>query len=209
MSISSCLSTPVNVNSGVDNEATPMKRYSGVVAALNLIEEFLNTVDERSFSRHGQIHLGGEQLTSPGELADWLTDRDLADAGAPLGQADLASAIALRTTLRQSLSGDVDAATAFAATAFVDYPLRLTPHRSGGLRLAAGSGKRWLDVIVETVAASVGRGDWGRIKLCAAPDCRWAFHDTSRSGRGRWCDMNVCGNRHKTRTYRERHQQAT
>jgi predicted RNA-binding Zn ribbon-like protein len=204
MSISSYLSTPVNVNSGVGNDATPMKRYSGVVAALNLIEEFLNTVDERSFSRHGQIHLGGEQLTSPGELADWLTDRDLADADAPLGQADLASAIALRTTLRQLLSGDVD-----AATAFVDYPLQLAPQRSGGLRLAAGSGKRWLDVIVETVAASVGRGDWGRIKLCAAPDCRWAFHDTSRSGRGRWCDMNVCGNRHKTRTYRERHQQAT
>jgi hypothetical protein len=204
MSFSSCLSTPVNVNSGVDLEATPMKRYGGVVAALNLIEEFLNTVDERSFSRHGEIHAGGEQLTSPGELADWLADRDLVDAGIVLGQADLAGAIALRTTLRQSLLGDVD-----AATAFVDYPLQLAPHRSGGLRLAAGSGRRWLDVIVETVAMSVGRGDWGRIKLCAAPDCRWAFHDTSRSGRGRWCDMNVCGNRHKTRTYRERHQQAT
>jgi predicted RNA-binding Zn ribbon-like protein len=181
-----------------------MKRYNGVVVALTLIEEFLNTVDERSFSRHGQIHAGGEQLTSSGELANWLADRDLADPGAPLGQADLASAIALRTTLRRSLLGDVD-----AATAFVDYPLRLAPHRSGGLRIAAGSGRRWLDVIVETVAMSVCRGDWSRIKLCAAPDCRWAFHDTSRSGRGRWCDMNVCGNRHKTRTYRERHQQAT
>ena len=173
------------------------------MAALNLIEEFLNTVDERSFSRHGQIHVGSERLTSPGALADWLADRDLADAGVELGQADLASAIALRATLRQSLLGDVD-----AATALVDYPLRLVPDRSGGLRIAAGSGRRWLDVIVETVAGSAGRGDWGRIKLCAAPDCRWAFYDTSRSGRGRWCDMNVCGNRHKTRTYRERHQQA-
>ncbi|MDT7749988.1 MAG: hypothetical protein QOD96_3650, partial [Pseudonocardiales bacterium] len=88
-----------------------MKRYDGVVAALTLIEEFLNTVDERSFSRHGQIHAGGEQLTSSGELADWLADRDLADPGVELGQADLASAIALRTTLRRSLLGDVDAAT--------------------------------------------------------------------------------------------------
>jgi predicted RNA-binding Zn ribbon-like protein len=180
-----------------------VKQYGGVVTELSLIEEFLNTVDERSFSRHGQLHLGGEQLTSPGELAVWLADHGLADVGAPLGQADLAGAIALRTTLRQSLLGDVD-----AATAFVDYPLRLTPHPSGGLRITARSGSRWLNVIVETVAMSVGRGDWGRIKLCAAPDCRWAFHDTSRSGRGRWCDMNVCGNRHKTRTYRERHQQA-
>jgi predicted RNA-binding Zn ribbon-like protein len=172
------------------------------VDALHLVEEFLNTVDERSFSRHGQMHVGGERLTSPGELADWLAERDLADAGAPLGEADLAGAIALRTTLRQSLSGDGDAATAFA-----DYPLQLVPHRSGELRLAARSGRRWLDAIVETVAVSVAQGDWGRIKLCAAPDCRWAFRDTSRNGRGRWCDMNVCGNRHKTRTYRERHQQ--
>ncbi|HEX4247091.1 MAG TPA: CGNR zinc finger domain-containing protein [Pseudonocardia sp.] len=174
------------------------------MTALNLIEEFLNTVDERSFTRHGQIHLGGERLTSPGELADWLAERDLAEAGVGLEQADLARAVALRTALRQSLLGDVD-----AATAFVDYPLRLAPHRSGELRIAAQSGSRWLDGIVETVAMSVCRGDWKRIKLCAAPDCRWAFHDTSRSGRGRWCDMNVCGNRHKTRTYRERHQQAS
>lgn len=107
--------------------------------------------------------------------------------------------------MRQSLLGDADAD---AATAFVDYPLRLAPDRSGGLRIEARSGTRGLDVIVETVALSVCRGDWQRIKLCAAPDCRWAFHDRSRSGRGRWCDMNVCGNRHKTRTYRERQQRA-
>ncbi len=174
------------------------------MAALTLIEEFLNTVDERSFSRHGHVHGGGERLTSPQALAGWLADRDLADAGVALEQADLVGAIALRTTLRQSLADDVDAVTAFA-----DYPLHLAPHRSGGLRIAARSGRPWLDVIVETVAVAVCRGDWRRIKLCAAPDCRWAFHDTSRSGRGRWCDMNVCGNRHKTRAYRERHQQAT
>ena len=181
-----------------------MKRYSGVVSALNLIEEFLNTVDQRSFSRHGQIHVGGEWLSSPDELADWLVGRDLVGGGVELLQSDLTAAIALRSTLRRSLLGDVD-----ARTAFVDYPLQLAPHQSGGLRIAARSGRRWLNVMVETVAESVCRGDWGRIKLCAAPDCRWAFYDTSRSGRGRWCDMNVCGNRHKTRTYRERHQQAT
>ncbi|HZZ51186.1 MAG TPA: CGNR zinc finger domain-containing protein [Pseudonocardia sp.] len=172
------------------------------MSALNVIEEFLNTVDERSFSRHGQVHAGGEQLGSPGELVDWLADRDLAETGLELGQADLAGAIALRTTLRRSLVGDVDTVTSFA-----DYPLQLAPHRSGGLRVVARTGRRWLDVLVESVAESVCRGDWNRIKLCAAPDCRWAFYDTSRNGRGRWCDMNVCGNRHKTRTYRERHQQ--
>ncbi|WP_112239309.1 CGNR zinc finger domain-containing protein [Kribbella monticola] len=170
---------------------------------LDLIAEFLNTVDHRSFSRHGQNHAGGERLASPGDLADWLAEYDLLVAGDELDPEDLNTAIALRTALRQSLSGEVDAAPAFAA-----YPLQLADDGSGGLRIAARSGRPWLDTIVETVVVTVGRGDWSRVKLCAAPDCRWAFHDTSRSGRGRWCDMNVCGNRHKTRVYRERRQQA-
>ncbi|TDU87804.1 putative RNA-binding Zn ribbon-like protein [Kribbella voronezhensis] len=177
--------------------------YSGVVDALDVIPEFLNTVDQRSFSRHGRTHVGDERLASPGDLADWLAEYDLLVAGDELGTEDLAAAIALRTALRQSLSGEVDATTAFAA-----YPLQLAHDDSGGLRIAARSGRPWLDTILETVVVTVGRGDWSRVKLCAAPDCRWAFHDTSRSGRGRWCDMNVCGNRHKTRVYRERRQQA-
>ena len=173
------------------------------MADLQLIEEFLNTVDERTFIRNGERHVAGEQLTSPQALADWLTARDLATAGIALRMADLAATTDLRTALRQTLSGKADAVTALEG-----YPLRLVPDAPGGLRLGAGSGRPWLDVIVETVAQSVARDEWKRIKLCAAADCRWAFYDTSRSGRGRWCDMEVCGNRHKTRTYRERRHRA-
>jgi predicted RNA-binding Zn ribbon-like protein len=169
------------------------------VPGLSLIEEFLNTVDERSFRRHGQIHAGGDQLTSPDALARWLAEHDPANAGTALDQDDLAGTVALRTALRRSLLGEADPATAFA-----DHPLQLVPDGAGGMRVAARSGRRWLDVLVETVAEAACRGDWKRIKLCAAPDCRWAFHDTSRNARGRWCNMNACGNRHKTRAYRER-----
>jgi predicted RNA-binding Zn ribbon-like protein len=168
------------------------------VATLHLIEEFLNTVDERTFSRHGESHVAGEQLTSPQALSDWLAAHDLATAGTELRPADLTATVALRATLRESLAGDTSSLEA--------YPLRLTPDSSGRLRIAARSGRPWLDTIIETVAESAARDDWKRLKLCAAPDCRWAFHDTSRSGRGRWCSMEVCGNRHKTRTYRERRQ---
>jgi predicted RNA-binding Zn ribbon-like protein len=171
------------------------------VATLDLIEEFLNTVDERTFSRHGEDHVAGEQLTSPQALGEWLTSRDLLPAGTAPGPTDLTATTALRTALRQALITDTD-----ATAALEDYPLRLTADPTGGLRLTARSGRPWLDTIVETVAESAARGDWKRIKLCAAPDCRWAFHDTSRNGRGRWCEMAVCGNRTKTRTYRERRQ---
>jgi len=176
------------------------------VADLTLIEAFLNTVDERTFVRNGTRHVAGEHLTSPQALAEWLTAHGLAAAGAPVRAADLTVTKDLRTALRETLDGDADDGTA-TATALARYPLRLEPGASGELHLAAASGRPWLDVIVETVARSVARDDWKRIKLCAAADCRWAFHDTSRNGRGRWCDMEVCGNRHKTRTYRERRRQ--
>ena len=50
-------------------------------------------------------------------------------------------------------------------------------------------------------------GSWDRLKLCANPDCRWAFYDRSHSRRGAWCDMATCGNRHKNRNLRARRAQ--
>jgi predicted RNA-binding Zn ribbon-like protein len=43
-----------------------------------------------------------------------------------------------------------------------------------------------------------------RVKVCANGPCDWLFLDTSRSGRRRWCRMNVCGNAAKVRRFRER-----
>jgi len=47
-------------------------------------------------------------------------------------------------------------------------------------------------------------GTWDRMKACAADTCRWAFYDHSRNRSRQWCDMAVCGNRAKARTYRKR-----
>ncbi|MFD5642405.1 CGNR zinc finger domain-containing protein, partial [Streptomyces anulatus] len=38
----------------------------------------------------------------------------------------------------------------------------------------------------------------------AAPECRWVFYDRAPSSNGLWCDMDVCGARHKMRAYRAR-----
>jgi predicted RNA-binding Zn ribbon-like protein len=48
------------------------------------------------------------------------------------------------------------------------------------------------------------KGKWGRMKACRNEGCRWAFYDASKNGMGRWCNMDVCGARHKMRRYRER-----
>jgi predicted RNA-binding Zn ribbon-like protein len=179
--------------------ATPAFSYGGVVVEatgdLVVVEQFLNTLDERSFSWHGKKHVPSDQLSSAEALSDWFEEHGLATDGA-----DLDAAVGLRTALRSALlDGDAEATQAFAG-----FPLRLTTE-DGRLRIAATSGRAALDTIVETVAANVAGGTWRRLKLCSSPDCRWAFYDTSRSSGGRWCFMEVCGNRHKTRAYRLRH----
>ncbi|WP_375480993.1 CGNR zinc finger domain-containing protein [uncultured Jatrophihabitans sp.] len=165
---------------------------------LALTEDFLNTIDERTFAVQGKAHVPGDALTSPATLATWLAAHGFSDE---VGDRELEAARSLRSALRAALGTDSTDAT---ARALARFPLRLTPDDSGRLQVAASTGVRGLDTIVETVAVSVADGGWRRMKLCASPDCRWAFHDASRNGAGRWCSMGACGNRHKTRAYRQR-----
>jgi predicted RNA-binding Zn ribbon-like protein len=58
--------------------------------------------------------------------------------------------------------------------------------------------------LLATVTAAQQDGTWARLKVCPAEDCRFAFYDTSRNRSAVWCDMKVCGNRHKVRSFRER-----
>ena len=62
--------------------------------------------------------------------------------------------------------------------------------------------------LVEPFIAAVAAGTTGRLRICANDDCRWAFEDTSRAGRRRWCDMTSCGNVAKARRYRARKREA-
>lgn len=54
------------------------------------------------------------------------------------------------------------------------------------------------------VAEALAAGTWLRLKACELPTCHWAYYDRSPAGRGRWCDMQVCGSRAKMRAYRAR-----
>ena len=196
----------------------PAIAYAGVVPdelsappELRTVEAFLNTVDERSFSRHGVPHPGGDVLTAPRALAVWLAGQGLAASTTRIGRADLASAIALRTALRLALtlrSGQLPASGARSAanSTLEEFPLRLAVGRDGALRLGTGSAgvRGALVMILADVARAEARGTWDRLRICAAPDCRWVFYDSSRNGARRWCSMAACGNRDKTRRYRNR-----
>lgn len=52
-------------------------------------------------------------------------------------------------------------------------------------------------------ALSLLSGDaWKKIRICR--NCRWLFVDRSRNASRLWCDMSVCGNRHKAKRHYER-----
>jgi predicted RNA-binding Zn ribbon-like protein len=42
-------------------------------------------------------------------------------------------------------------------------------------------------------------GKLDRLKLCAAPDCRWAYYDASRNRSANWCNMAICGSRARSK----------
>jgi predicted RNA-binding Zn ribbon-like protein len=63
--------------------------------------------------------------------------------------------------------------------------------------------------LLAIVAGAQDEGTWTRLKACPADDCQWAYYDRSRNRSAVWCDMRSCGNRHKVRSFRERHRPHT
>ena len=86
---------------------------------------------------------------------------------------------------------------------FGEFPLVVRFGEGSGPELVSGV-KGALGTILADVVVASSKGTWARIKICAAEDCRWAYYDHSKSRSGRWCAMETCGNRHKTRRYRRK-----
>ena len=72
--------------------------------ALRHVEAFLNTLDERSFVRRRQRHLGGDLLAAEAALAGWLEARGLLRQGELVGRDCFALALGLRQALRGALA---------------------------------------------------------------------------------------------------------
>ncbi|HKS77447.1 MAG TPA: CGNR zinc finger domain-containing protein, partial [Gaiellaceae bacterium] len=62
--------------------------------------------------------------------------------------------------------------------------------------------------IVATVAELAPADEWKRLKTCRDEHCRVVFYDKSRNRSRAWCSMEVCGNREKARSFRQRHAHA-
>ena len=171
--------------------------------ALQLICDFVNTVD---------LEEGEDKLADPQGLQYWLVFHGLAELGDRASERDAEHARALREALRELLrshngvevdrdgaSAVLDAAAREAGLAvhFEDGALRFVPTRNGA---SAGLGR-----VLAAVGTTMADGSWLRLKACRSDTCRWAFIDRARNHSRQWCDMAVCGNREKARTFRKRH----
>ena len=171
-------------------------------AELQPILELVNTFD---------VEDGVEQLTDPSVLRDWLIERGLLDPAAPVSPGDLETTIELREALRAMLRANdghpVEArAVEIVNRAAGQLPLQLRFSSDGepvlGPRPDGVRGA--LAALLAAIALARARGTWSRLKVCSSDTCQWAFYDRSKNRSGRWCSMQVCGNRTKTRAYRAR-----
>jgi predicted RNA-binding Zn ribbon-like protein len=172
-----------------------------VPAELAPVRDFLNTLD---------IEDATDALPHPQALHDWLAEQGLLRRDARVTRGEFEQALALRAALRVLVShhhNQRPRALAEAATlAARAYPLRVAFDEEGtpGLTADSDTVAGALARLLAGLPLAVAGGTWQRLKLCVAESCEWAYYDTSKNRSRRWCSMDICGNREKTRTFRER-----
>jgi predicted RNA-binding Zn ribbon-like protein len=53
--------------------------------------------------------------------------------------------------------------------------------------------------VVWSAATLLTSAESERLRVCGGPDCGWMYVDRSRNGLRRWCQMETCGTREKSR----------
>jgi predicted RNA-binding Zn ribbon-like protein len=183
-----------------------------IPSELALLYEFVNSVDLRRFVEQGVPHEADDAFATVPQLEAWLRRRGLLARAVRLGQKDHREALDLRHALRVFLQlapadrpAAVDAAALFNASA-ARFPLIVHLHRTGRIQLhpAPRRPSSGLGTILAELHHAAETDKLGRLKMCASEDCRWIFFDRSKPASRRWCSSVLCGNRQKTRTYRQR-----
>ncbi len=166
---------------------------------LLLVQGFVNTRD---------VEDDGDLLADLPGARRWLIDAALLDEKAPLSEIDLELARAVREGLRTLIDDREahDAVEPLRALAAA-HRARLTVTEDGAIGLENAGRGQLGDGLFDLLLIAHGaqeNGSWTRLKICANPDCQWAFFDRSRNQQGNWCNMAVCGNRLKNRQLRAR-----
>ena len=178
--------------------------------------DFANTLDVRHFIHHGVQHQQRDELVSARDLAAWMSRRGMLFTSARITAPMLATALELRTLVRDYLQCDPVERGSSNAVRSLNEALRLFPlvvearENSRGMMLKAASNDALagLSSVVAELYNGSANGTVARLKMCASEECRRVFFDRSKPSTRRWCMSSLCGNRIKTRNYRERQRQS-
>ena len=169
---------------------------------LALVQDFVNT---RNYFR------GGDLLGDAEEATARLAERGLMEGGEYIGEAERRRLVEFREGLRELLlahngvaGGDAAALNYVVSSAALR--VRFGPDGGPDLEPIAEGGlvERIVGRLLAEVVRAESQGRWERLKACRNEGCLWAFYDTSKNRSGSWCNMDVCGARHKMRVYRQR-----
>ncbi|MEV1047901.1 CGNR zinc finger domain-containing protein [Streptomyces sp. NPDC049916] len=172
-------------------------RRNPAPAELELVEAFCNTAT-RLYDE--------DDLARPETAVRWLAERGLPTPSTP---AELAALSEARETVRAFLVersspealdslNRLIAAVAGAPTVRPDGTLALRPVTDEPVAEIVRT------VLEDLLRDGLAGRHASRLKACAAPECRWVFYDRAPSSNGIWCNMDLCGARHKMRAYRAR-----
>jgi predicted RNA-binding Zn ribbon-like protein len=172
---------------------------------LETVRQFVNTFDVES---------GTDELADAAGARAWFVEHGLLDAGARVRPTDRRRVVEVREALRALLLANNGAELAPETVELLNDVARHAPLEAqfdGGGTIAV-AGRRGgvegaLGQLLAVVVQAVADGTWMRLKACRDDECQWAFYDRSRNRSAQWCVMNVCGNRNKARSYRERHRE--
>ena len=171
---------------------------------LELVRRFVNTRD---------VEEGTDELEGLEALLGWFVGVGLLDdEEASADERDLQRALALREGIRSLLLAnngeEVEPARLRElnrAAGSMCLTIRFDEEGSPTFEPESSGVSPALGRILAAVVRAADEGIWGRLKVCPNDACQWAFYDHSKNRSGRWCTMEVCGNRMKARAFRQRH----
>ena len=152
-----------------------------------------------------------ERLLEPEDLARWMLEAGMLETAPPVSQGQLHAARGLREVInrlaRPGLEPRLDDHERL--NRWSARPA-LAPQLADNGELV-WVGARPVEAMLSTIARDavdlLSGPVAGRVRECSAPDCALLYVDLSRPGRRRWCSGEACGNRTRTKSYRQRRKQ--
>lgn len=173
---------------------------------LALLYDFVNSMDMRSYVEAGEAHQHSDAFGTVTQLDSWMRAHGLAGRASVEIQQQI---MRLRESLRAFIAiAPEERRTARDAIASLNaasvlFPLHVRIE-DGRPDLRSVKGASDFGQVLAQFHDLATLGQLHRLKMCGSPECRWVFFDRSKPANRRWCSSDKCGNREKTRSYRQR-----